>query len=55
MMMSVEQSVELELARENPEVIGENLPHCYFAHHRSHMTCPGLEPGPPRLEIVSLS
>jgi hypothetical protein len=23
------------------------LPHCNFVHHKSHMTRPGLEPGPP--------
>jgi hypothetical protein len=37
MMMSVEQSVELELAGET-EVLGENLPHCHFFHHKSHLT-----------------
>jgi hypothetical protein len=25
------------------EVLGENLPE-YFVHHKSHMTCPELEP-----------
>jgi hypothetical protein len=30
-MMSVEQSVECELA-------GENLPQCHFVHHKFHMT-----------------
>jgi hypothetical protein len=49
MMMSVKQSMESELAGET-EVLGGNLPQCYFAHHKSHMIWPGLEPGPPRWE-----
>jgi hypothetical protein len=35
-MMNVEQSVESELAGET-EALGENLPHCHFFHHKSHM------------------
>jgi hypothetical protein len=38
MVMIVEQSVECELAGETE------------VHHKSHMTCPGFEPGPPRWE-----
>jgi hypothetical protein len=47
-MMSVEQSVVL-LAKET-ELFGENLPQCLFFHHKSHMTCPGRQPMPPRWE-----
>jgi hypothetical protein len=52
-MTSVEQSVEWELAGET-EVLGEDLPHSHFAHHKSHMTWPELEPGPPRWEASDL-
>jgi hypothetical protein len=48
-MMSVEQSVEWELAGET-EVLGENLSKRHFVLHKSHMTWSGLEFGPPRWE-----
>jgi hypothetical protein len=47
--MNVEHLMESELARET-EVLGKNLLQYHFIHHKSHMTCPGLEPGPPLWE-----
>jgi hypothetical protein len=32
------------------EVIGEDLSRRHFVHHKSHLTRPGIEPGPPRWE-----
>jgi hypothetical protein len=48
-IMMMEKLVELRLAEET-EVLGENLAQRRFVHHKSHLTCPGLEPGPPRWE-----
>jgi hypothetical protein len=45
-MMSVEQSVEWELVGKT-EVLWEKLPQYHFVHHKSHITWPLLEPGPP--------
>jgi hypothetical protein len=41
MMMDVESEVTGEI-----EVLEVYLPQCHFVHHKSHMTCPGIEPGP---------
>jgi hypothetical protein len=50
-MMIVEKLVEWRLAGET-EVLGENLPQRHFVHHKFHMTRPGFELGPPRLNCA---
>jgi hypothetical protein len=52
MTMNVEPSIEWELAGDT-DVLGENLPQRHFVHHKSHMTWPGVEPGPQRWEPVT--
>jgi hypothetical protein len=42
-----EKLVEYRLAGET-EVLGEKPPQRHSVHHKSHMTRPGFEPGPPR-------
>jgi hypothetical protein len=34
--LNMEQLMNLELAKKT-EVLGENLPHCHFVHHKSNM------------------
>jgi hypothetical protein len=49
MMMTVEKSVECELAREI-KVLGENLPQATLSTTNPTWPDPDLEPGPPRWE-----
>jgi hypothetical protein len=49
--MNMEQFVEWELAEEI-EVLKEDPPQGHFAHHKSYMIWPGIEPGPPRWALA---
>jgi hypothetical protein len=48
--MIVEKQMECRLAGETEVLLGENLSQRHFVHHKSNMTKPGFEPGPPRWE-----
>jgi hypothetical protein len=48
-MVIVEILVEGRLPVET-EILGENLHQSHFVHHKSHMTRPRFEPGPPQWE-----
>jgi hypothetical protein len=43
------ESGGMNIGRET-EVLGENLPQRHFVHHKSYLTRPGFEHGPPRWE-----
>jgi hypothetical protein len=36
---------------EETDILRENMSQCRSVHHRFHMTCPGIEPGPMRWEV----
>jgi hypothetical protein len=44
MIMMMEKLVEWWLAGET-EVLGVNLSHCHFVHHKPHMIYPDANPG----------
>jgi hypothetical protein len=50
--MNIEQLMQWEMKGET-EVCGEHLLQCHFVHRKSHMTCPGIGPGPPQRKKAS--
>jgi hypothetical protein len=54
MVMSVEQSVEWELAK-GIEVLGENLSQRHYVYQKFHMTWRGLEQEPTQWERLNVS
>jgi hypothetical protein len=52
-MVTMEKLVKRRLAGET-EVLGENLPQRHFVQHKSHMTRPRFEPGPPLCGEVTM-
>jgi hypothetical protein len=49
-IVRMEKSVEWTVLAGETEELGENLPRRLFVHHKSHLTRPGREPGPPLWE-----
>jgi hypothetical protein len=45
--MNMKQLMEWELTEET-QILRGNLPQCHFVHHKSHISWPGIEPGPQR-------
>ena len=44
-----------EIDRGKPKYSVKILSQCHFVHHKSHMSWPGIEPGPPRWEATRLA
>jgi hypothetical protein len=42
-----------EIDRGKPKYSEKNLSQCHSVRHKSHMDCPGIEPGPPPWEAGS--